>query len=148
MPSPRLLPDNEVLVRLRRQGWTYADIANEYGVTESAVYLRLRQANATKERVSHRDVIPWRIKKAHTYSFPAQMLRLYGRQQKGMELQPVKRNMLNKWLREMKEAGVVLCYSPDYPPNPACQAGGFYYSRRRPDDGTCIVRTDDVALAC
>lgn len=144
MPAPRLLPDNEVLTKLRHQGWTYEDISREYGVSTSAVYLRLRQANATKRRPSHRDVIPWTVKREHTYSFPAQMLRLLGRREKGLPMPPVKARMLNKWLREIEAAGVVVCYSPDYPPNAASQAGGFYYSRRRPSDGNSIIRTDDM----
>lgn len=145
MPAPRLLPDNAVLADLRRQGWTYADIAAEYGVSESAVYLRLRQVGATKKTVSHRDVIPWKVKREHTYSFPAQMLRVYGRKQKGLDISDVKDRMLRRWLRGMEDAGVVLCYAPAYPPNPACAAGGFYYSRRRPEDGDSIVRTAEAA---
>lgn len=145
MPAPRQLPDNSVLVQLRRQGWTYADIAREYGVTETAVYLRLRQANATERQNRHRALLPWRVKRSHTYAFPAQMLRLLGRRQQGEVLPPVKGRMLDKWLRELAEADVVVCYDPEMPPNPASpKTGGFYYSRRRPEDGDAIIRHHSV----
>lgn len=148
MPAPRLLPDNEVLVQLRRQGWTYADIAREYGTTESAVYLRLRQARATKARPTYKHLLPWTVKREHASAFPAQMLRLLGRMEKGEKLAPVKERMLNKWLADIREADVVVCYQPDQPPNPASPVtGGFFYSRRRPEDGQSLIREHSSAGA-
>ncbi|WP_144121138.1 helix-turn-helix domain-containing protein [Catellatospora sichuanensis] len=145
MPAPRLLPDNDVLVNLRRQGWTYADIAAQYGVSTSAVYLRLRNANATAERPSYKAMIPWTVKRAHTYAFPVQMLRLLARKEKGETLSPVRERMLTKWLREIEGANVVVAYDPECPPNPASPiSGGFYYAPRADSDGKSIVRPPSV----
>lgn len=145
MPAPRLLPENEVLTELRRQGWTYANIAAKYGVSEQAVYMRLRAANATRKTPGYKHLIPWRVKREHTFAFPAQMLRLLGRVEKGETLPPVKQRMLDKWLREIKDADVVVSYDPEQPPNWASKVGGFYYSRRRPEDGDSLIRVDENA---
>jgi hypothetical protein len=48
--------------------------------------------------------------------------------------------MLDKWLAEIKEADVVVCYDRTMAPNPASTTGGFYYSKRRPEDGDSLVR--------
>ncbi|GAB3847438.1 hypothetical protein GCM10029963_28920 [Micromonospora andamanensis] len=60
-------------------------------------------------------------------------------------LPPVKKRMLDKWLREIQEAGVVVCYDPDMEPNPASKTGGFYYSRRRTSDGDSLIRVEQDA---
>jgi hypothetical protein len=132
MPAPRLLPDNDVLAALRRQGWTYDDIARQYGVSRGAVYLRLKQAHATTTRARHAALIPWTVALRHAQAVPVRMLRLLGQRENGDTLSPAKARMLDKWLIEVGEADVVICYEPEYPPNPASpENGGFYYSRRR-----------------
>jgi hypothetical protein len=142
MPAPRLLPDNDVLLQLRHQGWSYNDIANHYGVSRGAVYLRLRQVpGATTDRPSYPTLIPWTVAAQHTHSFPLMMLRLLGRRQAGKPISVPKERMLDKWLRDIREADVVVAYDPDQAPNPASpKTGGFYYSRRRKTDGKSLVR--------
>ena len=54
MPAPRLLPDNDVLINLRdHHHMSYQEIADRYGVTKGAVYLRMKQANHTRPRPDH-----------------------------------------------------------------------------------------------
>ncbi len=144
MPAQRLLPASDILYGLRRQGWSYDDIAAEYGVSKGAVYLQLRQAKAVVKRPSYKHLIPWTVRLDHAHAHPVMMLRLLGRRQKGDDTIPgVKARLLDKWLREVAEADVVLCYDPDYPPNPASPtSGGFYYSRRQPEDGESLTRSD------
>lgn len=143
MPAPRLLPDNDVLAQLRTQGWSYDDIAAEYGVSRGAVHLRLKQVpGAVTKRPSYRHLLPWTVATRHASAHPANMLRLLGRRECGEPIPDFKIRMLDKWLRDVRDAKVVVCYDPDYPPNPASPtSGGFYYSRRRKSDGTNIVRT-------
>jgi hypothetical protein len=146
MPAPRILPTSDVLRSLRSQGWSYEDIAREYGVSKGAVYLQLRDAKMTKVRPSYKHLIPWTVRKDHAHAHPPMMLRLLGRREAGLDIPPVKERMLDKWLKEVKEAGVVVCYNPDMPPNPASPTtGGFYYSKRRKADGDSLVRVDDDA---
>lgn len=146
MPAPRQLPDDDTLVRLRRQGWSYNDIADEYGVTKGAVYLRLQRAGFTKTRPNYSHLIPWTLRKEHQYAHPAQMLRLLGRRENGDAIPDVKLRMLDKWLRELAAADVVVCYHPDMAPNAASpKTGGWYYSTRRPEDGQNLIRFDPDA---
>lgn len=148
MPAPRRLPTSDVLLSLRNQGWTYEDIANEYGVTKGAVYLALRQARATTTRPSHRHLIPWVVRSDHAHAKPVTMLRLLGRRERGDELPLPKARMLDKWLRGMRDNELVVCYDPEMPPNPASPTvGGFYYSRRRKSDGDSLVRAVNDADA-
>lgn len=148
MPAPRLLPDNDVLAALRRQGWTYDDIAAHYGVSRGAVYLRLKQAaGAVSPRPSYRDLLPWTVATRHASATPATMLRLYGRRRDGETFPKSaerKLRMLDRWLTDVEAADVVVCYRPDYPPNPASPVtGGFHYVRRRPEDGRGLVHVGE-----
>lgn len=145
MPAPRLLPDNDVLLKLRRQGWSYEDIAQEYGVTKGAVYLRLKQAKATTDRPDYSHLIPWTVRTEHAHARPAGMLRMLGRREAGLAIPPAKERMLDRWLAEVKEANVVVDYDPDYPPNPANpKNGGWHYRRRKPEDGDSLVRKPEA----
>lgn len=144
MPAPRQLPDNETLKKLREQGWTYQEIADQYGVTKGAVYLHLQQAKATKKRPSYKHLIPWTVKTQHAYAHPAMMLRLYGRREAGQPIPEVKARMLDKWLREIQSANVVVMYHPETPPNPASpNVGGWYYAERKPEDGESLIRFEE-----
>lgn len=147
MPAPRLLPDSGTLLQLRNQGWTYDDIASHYGVTKGAVYLQLKSARIAKDRPNYKRHIPWTVKVEHTHSHPATMLRLLGRREAGDPIPDVKRRMLDKWLRDIEEADVVVCYDPKQAANPASPSGGFFYSRRRPEDGDSIIRFPKVAVS-
>lgn len=148
MPAPRLLPDNDVLLKLRRQGWSYEDIAQEYGVTKGAVYLRLRAAKATTDRPDYSHLLPWTVRTEHAHARPAGMLRMMGRREAGLPIPPAKERMLDRWLAEVKAADVVVDYDPDYPPNPANpKNGGFHYRRRKPEDGDSLVRKPVIEAA-
>ena len=141
MPAQRQLPDTETLKKLRREGWSYADIGETYGVTKGAVYFQLQNAKATKARPSYKHLIPWTVRREHQYAHPAMMLRLLGRREAGLEIPDVKGRMLDKWLRELREANVVVCYHPDMIPNAASpKAGGWYYASRKPSDGDSLIR--------
>lgn len=145
MPAPRLLPDNDVLKKLRNQGWSYEDIAQEYGVTKGAVYLRLRSANAVKDRPDYSHLIPWTVRVEHAHARPAQMLRFLGRREAGLSIPPAKERMLDRWLEDMREADCVVDYDPEFPPNPANpKNGGWHYRRRKPEDEGGLIRRPKV----
>jgi hypothetical protein len=143
MPAPRQLPSSDVLRALRQKGKTYEEIAEMYGVTKGAVYWQLRDAGLAKTRPDHSKFIPWKIKGDHAHAKPATMLRLHSRREQGDTIPPVKARMLDKWLAELKAADVVVCYRRDMPPNPASYTGGFYYSKRRPQDGDSLIRVGE-----
>ncbi|MFB7185234.1 hypothetical protein ACFCZT_07920 [Streptomyces sp. NPDC056230] len=135
MPAARILPTSDVLRKHREAGWSYQRIADHYGVSKGAVYLQLRDAGLAKARPSYKHLIPWTVRQEHAHAFPVLMLRTLGKRDAGGDVPEVKLGMLNRWLDEIKAADVVVCYKRDMPPNPASPStGGFYYSRRRPDD--------------
>jgi transcriptional regulator with XRE-family HTH domain len=140
MPAPRKLPDGDVLKALRQQGMTYEEIGEQYGVTAGAVYWQLANAGVVKTRPDHSKYLPWKVKTEHAHCRPATMLRYLSRREQGHTIPAVKERMLDKWLAEVKEADVVVCYGRDIPPNPASPTGGFYYSKRRPEDGDNLIR--------
>jgi hypothetical protein len=141
MPAPRKLPDNNVLLKMREQGMTYAEIAEEYGTTGGAVYWRLRDAGGVQTRPDHSRYLPWKVKKDHSHARPAVLLRYLSRRDQGDVIPEAKSRQVDKWLIEIKEADVVVCYDREMPPNPASPVtGGFYYSKRRPEDGDNVIR--------
>jgi hypothetical protein len=141
MPAPRKLPDSGVLLKLREKGKTYAEIADEYGVTEGAVYWALRDAGGVKKRADHSKYLPWKVQTDHAHARPAVLLRYLSSREQGKAIPDAKHRQVDKWLEEIKAADVVVCYSRDMPPNPASPVtGGFYYSKRRPEDGEDIIR--------
>jgi hypothetical protein len=142
MPAPRQLPTSDVLRSLRSQGKTYEEIGEMYGVTKGAVYWQLRDAGLAKARPDHSKYIPWKVKTEHAHAKPVTMLRLHSRREQGDTIPEVKARMLDKWLAEIKEADVVVCYDRNMAPNPASPWGGFYYSKRRPEDGDSLVRVE------
>ncbi|MFJ5997580.1 hypothetical protein [Streptomyces sp. NPDC092370] len=125
---------------------TYEQIGEMYGVTKGAVYLQLRDAKISKARPDHSKYIPWTVKTEHAQARPNSMLRLYSRREQKDPIPAVKARMLDKWLNELKEADVVVCYHRDMVPNPASPVGGWYYSKRRPEDGDSIIRVEDPHL--
>ena len=135
MPAPRLLPDNDVLIMLRNKGLPYDEIAAMYGVTRGAVYLRLQQAHAVKPRARHTDTLPWRVAMRHQHATPAKLLRDLGRLREGKPVPIHRRRRVQNWTQDLKARGLVVCYRPDFGPNPASpRTGGFHYTRRRPGD--------------
>lgn len=142
MAAPRKLPDTTTLERLRRNGATYKDIAEQFDVTETAVYLRLKAEGLTEERkVSHSELIPWKVKIEHQHDHPALMLRCLSRRRQGLGNSAARDSMLDLWLDQVEAASVVVMYDPDAPANPASPVhGGWFYARRKPSDGDSIIR--------
>lgn len=142
----RVLPDTPVLQDLVRQGWTYNDIAAAWDVGPQAVYRQMQRAGKAKTRPDYSHIIPWRVATQHNKAAPIRYLRMLGRRQAGETLTPAESRRLDKWLAELREAGVVVAYERDYPPNEASMYGGFYYSRRRESDGVdALVRMPEQA---
>jgi len=134
MAAPRKLPDNTVLRQLRAQGWKLKRIAEEYDVTEAAVWKALERAGFTETKETYQDHIPWPIHPIHRSTAVAQRLRAIMRQKKGQVLNPTEQHLLDTWLQAMKDADVVLDYHPEAPPNDASRKGGFFYVKREPTD--------------
>lgn len=132
MARPRILPDADDLGALRRDGKTYQEIADMYGVTVGAVHVALTRSNLIDNpRARHQEEIPWRVKADHAGSYPAQMLRLAARTRKGEELPPYKKRYLENWLKRLAAQDVVVGYHDE---------DGFYYTKRRQGVDTGLIR--------
>ena len=136
MPRPRSLPDTEELVRLRDvEGLTYREIADQFAVTKGAVFQRFRKAGLTAEGRRYADVIPWTVREEHDQTHPIMMLRAYARRERGEQLDQRTVNMLDKWLRELRELDAVVLYDEAIPPSPVSpRSGGWAYVPRRDVD--------------
>ena len=142
MAAPRQLPDADTLRRHRDERMTYREIAERYGVTESAVWARLRHDGiTTAKRVNHKAFIPWTIHPDHANTYPMLMLRTLSRREQGLDNTPERDRMLSNWLDALRERKAVLCYDPAMWPNPASpRLGGFFYAKRRKSDGGSVIR--------
>lgn len=132
MPRPPILPDSSTLRNLRRDGWTYQAIADQYGVSVSAVYQQLRDIpGVVAPRARYVNALPWTVAVEHKDSKHAEALRHLARRTAGGTLLPAKDRALDKWLAEREADGCVVDYDRD---------AGFRLVRRRKSDGDGYVR--------
>lgn len=134
MSAIRKLPDMTTLVRLRRNDWTLDEIAEEYGVTRTAVWKALERGGKTNPLPNYKDIIPWRVEPEHRSTAVMVRIRSLVKQRQGLPLPEGEERLLKDWLLGMEEAGVVLNYHPEAPANAASSKGGFYYSPREERD--------------
>jgi hypothetical protein len=143
MPAHKRLPDNDTLLQLLNQNWTYQQIADRYGVTTQAVFLAARRIpGATQPRPTYKEELPWALAKEHHHARPAAYLRSLGRRRANVAAgRPVnegltekKANALDRWLEGLERDGQVVIYDRRIPPNPASSSGGFAYVPRLPSD--------------
>lgn len=140
MPAIRKLPDTATLRRLRTQGWTQRQIAEEYGVSDGAVWKALMRAGYTEPQPTYKNVIPWEIAEPHKAVAIMERFRSIVKQKKGVALRPDEEYQLNRWLHDLKANNLVVAYHPDAPPNTASTKGGFYYVPKSPEDDWIIRR--------
>lgn len=134
MPTVRKLPDSATLRRLREEGWTQRRIAEEFEVTDGAVWKALQRAGYIDPLPTYKDVLPWEIDDEHKAVAIMERFRSIVKQKKGVPLRPDEEYQLNRWLRELKENDLVVNYHPEAPPNSASTKGGFYYVPKEPTD--------------
>jgi hypothetical protein len=143
MPGRQILPDSGTLAQMRRH-MTIAEIAEEYGVSQQAVWYKLRDAGLTENRPPNS--MPWTVRTEHLQSRPALMLRALAKLNRGEELPAQKLRSLEIWRKELDDLGVVVDYAPETPPNPASPIhGGFFYVPRTAEDGEGYTRNPDSA---
>lgn len=135
MGATRILPDSATLRLLRTQDWKLAEIAEKYGVSESAVWKALERAGETEPLPTYRSVVPWDIQPQHKKTAVMDHLRTIATERGGRVPSAPRKAYLEEWLKGMQDAGVVLNYHPDAPPNSASNKhGGFYYVPREAGD--------------
>ena len=132
MARPRILPDADELGALRREGWTYDQIAERYGVTKSAVHVALTRSGLIENpRPRYDREIPWTVKTEHANSYQVAMLRMAARRGRGVKLRSDKERYLDNWIAQLDANNAVVGYHPDR---------GFYYTPRREGIDTGLIR--------
>ena len=139
MAAPRLLPSDATLARWRTEGLTLKQIAErierEQGIVVSigSVASALSRAGLTS-RVRYPEHIPWTpIKVAHNKAYPLSMLRLLAKRDYGERLTADQEKRLQAWTERLRQEDAVVLYKYD-------SEHGFYYVRRRPEDGDGFIR--------
>lgn len=140
MPAIRKLPDSMTLRRMRTQGLTQKEIADTYGVSESAVWKALKRAGYTESMATYKDILPWEIDDYHKATAIMERFRSIVRQRHGGALLPEDERKLEAWLRDLEANELVVNYHPLAPANDASSKGGFYYVPKEADDDWIIRR--------
>lgn len=140
MPAIRKLPDATTLRRMRTQGLTQKQIAETYGVSESAVWKALKKYGYTESIATYKDILPWEIEEFHKSTAIMERFRSIVRQRMGGDLLPEDERKLEAWLHDLETNDLVVNYHPLAPANDASSKGGFYYVPRSAADDWIIRR--------
>lgn len=97
------LPTTDVLLAHRREGMTYEQIGQRYGVTKGGVHLALSRTNQVRrEKPDYRDRIPWRVPDKFRNSNMLRMLRAAAAREQGtLDEDSARAKELTKWLKWM-----------------------------------------------
>lgn len=132
MARPRILPDADTLGTLRREGKTYQEIADRYGVSRAAVHVALTRSNLIETpRPRYDREIPWTVKVGFSNAYPLAMLRISARRNAGLAVRADKARYLDNWVSMLQAENAVVAYSP---------SKGFYYVARRDNIDTGLIR--------
>jgi hypothetical protein len=116
---------------LRKPGATRASLAKEFGVSRSAVSLRLTRAGREPGLNRHKELLPWRVATPHQMDYTARMLRLEARVRAGEKIAPGDRKKLDSWKLSLVEDGdVVVLYLREHSCSHCGGDGGFHLMRR------------------
>lgn len=138
MTYVRKLPPAHVLRQLRQKGLTLREIAEEYDVTEPAVWRALDRAGLIERRSGFSDILPWSILPQHRSTAVMERFRTILKQQNENPTTDTELRLLTTWLDGLNENNVVVNYHPEAPANAASSKGGFYYVLRERSDAWII----------
>ena len=136
MGRPRILPPTNELIRMFEDGMTHQQIAERVfadtgqRVSRSTVSAALHRAGKTRGKKRYKDEVPWKVSQDHLAEYPVRMLRLLGRRNHGLDVNPADTIRLDNWLSLLEAENAVVAYDPTNP------VQGFHYVERRPDDAT------------
>ncbi|MCC5576307.1 MULTISPECIES: hypothetical protein [Microtetraspora] len=106
------LVDHEELARLAAEGWSNADLAAHFGVTESGILQAKRAAGLSKRMTDHSRAIPWKLNREHNQSGPATNLRNLSAVAQGRTIPKEKLNTALRWANRLVENGLDIAYDP------------------------------------
>ncbi|GAB1817658.1 hypothetical protein [Herbidospora sp. RD11066] len=104
--------DQAELARLAAKGWSTADLAAHFGVTESGILQAKRSAGLSKPMTDHSAALPWKLARSHSQSGPATNLRNLSAAAQGKHVQKEKINTALRWATRLVENGLDIAYDP------------------------------------
>ncbi|NAS21029.1 hypothetical protein GT755_04930 [Herbidospora sp. NEAU-GS84] len=105
--------DHEELARLSARGWSNADLAAHFGVTESGILQAKRSAGLSKPMTDHSAALPWKLARSHSQSGPATNLRNLSAAAQGRPVPKEKINTALRWARRLVDNGLDIAYDPE-----------------------------------
>jgi len=123
----------EELVACLDRGMTYAQIGERYGITASAVHWRVKKLGlTTPNKTSHKDAIPWKVRKEHYNGAVVRYLWVLSSVAQGKDIPEIDMPAAFNWASRLVEAGLDIDYDPNRGPSPFSTVGGFY-TKPRPE---------------
>ncbi|GAA3136984.1 hypothetical protein GCM10010466_29740 [Planomonospora alba] len=127
MTFSRQRVSREDIRRLIASGKPYGDIATELGCSYSTVAHAARELGFGRALLSHKNAIPWKLRREHQKTMPADYLRELSRMEQGRPAtDPYKRATAVSWAQRLLEQGLDVSYDPKAGPSEFCPAGGFH----------------------
>jgi hypothetical protein len=110
----------------RTYQWCVDEYLRKYNIeTTISMWAALRRRHGIDNRIVRDEaLIPWAVNSEHRHSHAVSMLRAEARRRAGKELTPLMEDMLDTWLRGLREDGTVVHYDPD------TDEGWWYVPRR------------------
>ncbi|WP_062432490.1 hypothetical protein [Herbidospora daliensis] len=105
--------DHEELARLSANGWSNADLAAHFGVTESGILQAKRAAGLSKPMTDHSAALPWKLARPHSQSGPATNLRNLSAAAQGRPVAKEKINTAIRWATRLVENGLDIAYDQE-----------------------------------
>lgn len=99
---------------------------------------RARLGLSPRSVVRDSDLIPWLVRRDHTWLLPMRMLRLEARVRSGATVTHQQLTQVHAWCESLRETGRVVHYEPD-------TEQGFFYVPAREGIDTDLVRIPDVS---
>jgi hypothetical protein len=136
-----IMPPPKELEEMRARGMTQRQIAEEverrtgHRVTRNAVTMALKRAGLSGNVRRYEDLVPWRVRDAHSRDYALTMLRAEARRRRGIEMSEDLAQRLGSWKAKLTERDVVVVYEPD-------TEEGFWYRPRRPGDDDLIRKPE------
>jgi hypothetical protein len=110
--KPRI--DQEELRRLAAEGWSNAQLAAHFGVTDSGILQAKRAAGLSKPMTDHSRALPWRLSREHSQSGPATNLRNLSAVTQGRAIPKEKLNTALRWAIRLVDNDLDITYDQEH----------------------------------
>jgi hypothetical protein len=119
MAPTKYTPDRNEFIRWIEEGLTHQQMADRvyertgHRVTREAISVAIGSYGLSKRKMRYKREIPWRVKEQHATLYPIRMLRLLGRRNFDLPIEPPLEKELDSWLSRLDREGLAVGYDPD-----------------------------------